>query len=375
MKIKTATVTWISWNNYGSYLQAYALQRIITSMGYDNAIISDERIVYPHSSITSGAVPFFKRVYIFFRRRLRRLSIHEQKTAEINKRFLHFKKHFLVIENAFQKAEELDERYDIFIAGSDQIWVPTEDVFRPFYYLNFSQKKKISYAVSLNSAGEYPESFKQRVSNLLQDFSYISVREESGKVLLGSFIDKPIEVCLDPTLLLTPSEWDFLVSGKRARKKTYLLCYFLSYNKTFLEFARKYADEHHLHLMFIANDERYRYYADSLLAAGPCEFISAVKEASFILTDSFHGTVFSILYKKEFLTLKRFRGNCGSNQNERLKNLFSITGITGHFADEEDINELISPRPINYEGVAKRINFEREKSLAFLQNALNGGKE
>lgn len=367
---KTATVTWITWLNYGSYLQAYALQHVIKSLGYENAIIDDERIVYPLGKHSNDAwlrdLPFYKQVYLRIKQRL--ISyIRNTDAKKIEKRYKRFRKKYLTIDNSFNELEELNNKYDVFIAGSDQIWAPTKEVFKPYYYLNFARKKKISYAASINS-DFYPDDFKLPVSELLKDFSHISVRENDGKVLLESFIQKKIEVSLDPTLLLTANEWQ-IVANKRHSRRLYVLCYFLSYNETYLEYARNFARQRNLPLYFFSTNNQYRPFADKMVAAGPSEFISYIRNASFVLTDSFHGTVFSILHEKEFITFKRFKGKSASNQNERLNNLFRITGINGRFLGEHELYET-HIATINYSYVNHKIEIERDKSIKYLKDAL-----
>ena len=367
---KTATVTWISWPNYGSYLQAYALQYVIKRMGYENAIIDDERIVYPSGKPSNGAwirkLPLYKQLYIRISQGL--LSIVcETDAKKVERRFEGFRRLYLIIDNDFQKFEELNEKYDVFIAGSDQIWAPTKEIFKPYYYLDFAKKKKISYAASVNSEC-YPEEYKVPITDLLKDFTHISVREEAGKELLESFLKRNVEVSLDPTLLLTDADWQ-KVAIKQRSKHPYILCYLLTYNETYLEYARNFARQRNLPLYIFSNNEKYNTFADKMIAAGPSEFVSSFRDAFFVLTDSFHGTVFSILHKKEFITFKRFKGKEGSNQNERLNNLFRITGITGRFLNEQELHETIIV-PIDYLDVNQNLEREREKSINYLKEAL-----
>lgn len=369
MALRTATVTWITWHNYGSYLQAYALQHVIKELGYENSIIDDERIVYPLGKPSDDAwiqkLALYKRIYI---RIMQFFSyIREKDTRNVEKRYKRFRKDYLDIDKDFKELEELNGKYDIFIAGSDQIWVPTKEIFKPYYYLNFTHKKKISYAASVNSEF-YPDEYKEPVSKLLNDFCHISVREKAGKILLESFLYKDIEVTLDPTLLLTAEDWNTVARKHRVRH-SYVLCYLLSYNESYLQSARDFAKQLNCRLYIFSNNDKYRPFADKMIAAGPSEFISGFRDASFILTDSFHGTVFSILYGKEFITFKRFKKGEGNNQNERLNNLFKLTGITGRFLDEKEFSQT-NIDSIDYHLVNKKLAEERRKSINYLKEAL-----
>ena len=369
-KIKTATVTWITWLNYGSFLQAYALQKVLLELGFQNAIIDDSLIINPSRTLPDDWIKdlsLIKRIYIHFRRFMHRKTKYEKEQDAKSKYYLQFKKSFLNIDEALYPFSALNDRYDVFIAGSDQIWAPTDEVFKPFYYLNFVTKKKISYAASVNSE-TYPEKFKQAVSELLRDFCHISVRENAGKILLESFINKNVEVNVDPTLLLTQEKWD-VVASKRKLKRPYVLCYLLTCNEAYLKYSRSFAEKNGLPLYIFSTNDLYRPYADKMLAAGPSEFVRAFKDAAFVLTDSFHGTVFSILYEKKFLTYKRFVRTEANNQNERVNNLLGMLGIQGRFVGEEELGNLKLP-PIDYNLVNSVLTTERQKSRDYLLKAL-----
>lgn len=370
-KIRTATVTWITWLNYGSYLQAYALQHVIHKLGFENAIIDDERIVYssgkPSDKDWIKKLPLYKQLYVYISQ-LFSFSKRVREDKIIRKRYNRFRELYLTTEDCYESLSELNEKYDVFIAGSDQIWLPLHNFFKPYYYLDFVLKKKISYAAS-GIFDFYPKEYKEQIFYLLNNFSHISVREMAGKKLLESFLQKNVEVSLDPTLLLTAQDWDG-VANKRRIKHPYILCYLLTWNEHYLQYARDYADQRNLPLYIFSNNEKYRPFADRMIAAGPSEFISSFRDASFILTDSYHGTIFSIIHEKEFITYKRFRDTDGHNQNERLNNLFNITGITNRFLAENELSLNVFGDPINYVMVSNKLKDKRMESIAYLKNAI-----
>lgn len=195
---RTATVTWITFHNFGTYLQAYALQHVLRGLGYNNRIIDDKAII---DKKFPPAPPRKLSLYWDIRIRLAKLyhnirgDIPRLPTSEAL--YQNFRNQYLLIDSNFTTPEELNERYDIFIAGSDQIWYPNEEIFDPYFYLDFARKKKISYAPSVG-ASEYPEAFIPRTKPLIERFDHLSVREQRGKELLASFIDKDIEVVLTP---------------------------------------------------------------------------------------------------------------------------------------------------------------------------------
>lgn len=367
--INTGTVTWISYNNLGTLLQAYALQKIVSSLGYKNEIVSDEKILarQNHSSIISRIISNWRRLFSFTFYR------YYWGRRQSNLLFSKFKSDYLKINNSWTSESELQKKYDIFICGSDQIWSSVLPL-NLFYYLGFTKRPKVAYAPSIGAAF-YPESRKKIVKPFLDDFSSLSVREEIGKKLISSFINKKISVVLDPTLLLDQLEWKLLTSNNITPKKR-VLCYFLTFNKQYIESVSVFAKKKKLPLYIVITDQRFIKYADFSLYIGPAEFISEISSASYIFTDSFHGTIFSILFNKRFLTFERFGNGAPNNQNSRIHNLLNKLELTHCLIKFEDFdkNNLSFPN-VDYEYVLKKLNNYRTYSLDYLKNALEDAKK
>ena len=367
--IRTATITWITFRNYGTFLQAYALQHVLRGMGYDNRIIDDKPII---DKKFPPAPPRKLSLYWKIRIRLAKLyhniigDIHRKPTSE--DLYQKFRNQYLLLDSDFIRPEDLNERYDVFIAGSDQIWLPNEEVFDPYFYLNFAKKKKISYAPSVG-ASEYPKAFIHRSKSLLERFDHISVREQMGKNLLSSFIDKDIEVVLDPTLLLKAEEWDNVAAGPVFRGK-YAFLYMLTYNENYINFAIHDAAKRGLRLITVSNEPRLIAFTDKVVEAGPSEFISLIKYADFVYSDSFHGTVFSLLYHKKFVTFRRFQPDSATNQNSRLENLFNILDIQGTFLGEKECEAGVIPLAYDKNSVDEKIEKYRKLSVEYLNNSI-----
>ena len=369
----TATVTWISWNNYGSLLQAYALQHTLKLLGYDNHIISDERLVYPHkyNQADSPISPLQKtrRFLGFWKHFLRYKSFRNDYYTKLY--FDRFRNEYLIIDNEYSSSYELGKKYDAYIAGSDQIWHPSKNIFKPFYYLDFTNRKKISYAPSLGTS-VYPNEYKDVVKELLSSFNHISIREKKGEELLSSFIEKDITTVLDPTLLLSKNEWNKIVPKTKQNKK-YAIGYFLTFNQEYINWTILDAKKRNIKLFFFHINPHVYEYSNNVVAAGPREFISYIKEADFVYTDSFHATVFSILYEKDFLTFKRFKDGSENDQNSRLENLFQLTNIKDRYIDTEDLS-FVSSTKIGKDVLANalhNIETERQHSISFLKKALS----
>ena len=368
--INTATVTWISYNNLGTLLQAYALQKVLGSLGYKNEIISDEKIIHQHKRR-----PFILRL----RSNLWRLFSgncfrYYRGQRQANLLFNEFRVNNLKVNYDWCSESELHKKYDIFICGSDQIW-STILPFNPFYYLCFTTKPKIAYAPSIG-ADFYPESRKKEVKPYLDKFNSLSVREEIGKILISSFINKQISVVLDPTLLLDQSDWKVFLNPNGNDSNNKVLCYFLTFNKSYIEKVLSFAKQNRIPLYIIITDQRFIKYADVPLYVGPKEFISEIATASYIFTDSFHGTIFSILFKKQFLTFERFKKGAGNDQNSRVHNLLMKLELNHCLIKFENSNEKNLSFPIiNYNHVFQKLNCYRKQSFSFLKNALEDVKK
>lgn len=350
-KFKSATVTWISYNNFGTYLQAYALQKTLLGIGVDNKILSDHRFV---SSRSIRALLGTVKDYLFSDR------------FKSSKYYRNFKKKYLSIDTNWTK-KSIERDYDIFVCGSDQIWSPYI-TFNPFYYLGFTSKKKIAYAPSTGT-GYCNAEYETNVKSFIESFSHVSVREEDGLNMLSRFINKDISVVLDPTLLLDAKDWD-VVSSPLSLNHNYILCYFLTPNKTYLNYVSEYAKKHNLNVKIFNTDEKYKNLGFEIIDAGPGEFITYIKNANIIFTDSFHSTIFSILYSKEFITFKRFRDGGENDQNSRVNNLLTKLGVCDRFIGENDISNIENMIPLNYTNILARLSALRERSKEYLYQAI-----
>lgn len=375
---KTATVTWIKYNNYGTFLQAYALQKSIEKLGYDNDILNDRKI---YTDFEKEKYSIINRMIIKLKKYIKEIILvlnfdfYSKLERKHQKRFKKFKEQHLKIYNNVKERNlyKINKKYDIFICGSDQIWTPVSKIFNPYYYLGFvlSKKNKIAYAPSIG-VNNITKDYHNKIKELLKSFNYISVRENNGKEILKKMTDKDIEVVLDPTLLLEPKEWNKIIDNKIENERKYVLCYFLEGKQWYIEYAKKIAKDKKIDLkvIYIDKEKSKKYPKENMLVCGPQDFIEYIKKAYFVCTDSFHGTVFSILYSKQFVTLKRFKDENSNCQNSRLYNLLKKLEIEDRFIDEENIEKNIENKCINYELVHKKLEEERKNSIDYLKKSL-----
>ncbi len=261
-------------------------------------------------------------------------------------------------------------KYDNFIAGSDQVWSPFAAGFDSVYFLSFvpSTKRKSSYAASIGLA-ELPANTYEIYHQRLTGFSNYSMRELSGKNIVEKmFPDNIVRVNLDPTLLLSDLEWSSNIDGKAIRNSIkerdgYVLIYCISEHDGLFELARTVANNH-LKICYINNRWRKRKGVENNSGCTIDEWLYLFKNASYIVTDSFHGTAFSINYKKQFFVFQE-------PKNKRVTRIQSLL-------EQLDIKNRIFQSPIvpsdiqdiNYTQVSEKLSALRDDSLDTLRNII-----
>lgn len=218
---RVGVITWISYFNFGTYLQAYALQTVVRSLGYACSIVSDEKMVRALRKESCWLRKVVSKIYHFLKRD-DVCFIYGMR--QIEAAYASFKSSYLSVDDDWNSSMDLDQRYDIYVCGSDQIWspiLPKQD----YYYAGFTEKKKVAYAPSIGQR-DCSEEWSEWVKPLLDRFSHLSVREEEGAALLRRFMDKPVDVVLDPTLLLSSEDWEKLVDVSPEDSSPYVLLLF-----------------------------------------------------------------------------------------------------------------------------------------------------
>lgn len=357
-KVKTATVTWINYNNCGTYLQAYALQHVVLSFGYENHILNDA----PHFI---DPRPVWRKALSWLWHKL--VARPPRVMRRVNGCYARFSNDWLKIDRQTADLARVSNRYDTFLCGSDQIWSPIIKPVNPYFFLYFTDKKKVAYAPSLGSTTASDE-WRQVVQPLLQQFAHLSVREQQGAALLSEMLHRDVPAVVDPTLLLTADDWQPLCAERVVPDGCkYLFCYLLTNNPVYLDVVRRYAGQHGLELVLMGLHPEYEGQAGHVLWGGPSEFLSAVRHADVVMTDSFHATVFSILFKKQFYTFQRFKAGAWNNQNSRLENLLGKLAIKGRFVTDGNFDNV---PPIDYDKALALLEAERAASLRYLSSSL-----
>ena len=256
-----------------------------------------------------------------------------------------------------------------------QLWLPG-NIAADYYTLNFvpTTVNSIAYATSFGQSS-LPKDSAKKATIFLKKIKHIGVREESGQKLVKKLAGRNVPVVCDPTLLFTGDEWMKIQKKEPIIKGKYILCYFLGNNPPHREFAEKLKKETGCKIValthldeFVKSDEGYA--DETPYNIDPADFLNLIRNAEYVCTDSFHCSVFSILYKKEFYTFRRYNRNTRQSTNSRLDTLFKITGIEGRLlAGDEKIVDCLNIKT-DFDEAHKKLAGVRQQSYEYLKVAL-----
>ncbi|MCB2289992.1 polysaccharide pyruvyl transferase family protein [Clostridium sp. CS001] len=354
--------------NYGAILQAKALTLVLEKMGYKCEIINYrlEDDFKSHTSIFEKNANLRSVI-----KNIIRLFYYKDLSTKIE-RFKYFYENYLpVTKKIYKSFSELNKekfKYDIYICGSDQIWRPIKDKFiDKAFYLGFSSASrgiKISYAPSFGT-NTFPKELQKEVKELLMDFKAISVREKSGVNILGRIVNTEIKQVIDPTLLISKEEWLNYSNRELLPSKDYIVVYALEKNDLLNECILKLKELTNYKILLISVDgmKRVKYYDEVYYNIGPSEFISLINGANMVLTNSFHGTAFSIIFEKLFISVPH------SSTNSRVLDLLSSIGIEDRQIKSSKEIDLRLMK-MDYRKIKHSLNELINNSLEYLTNAL-----
>ena len=364
--MKINTITCHDVYNSGASLQAYALMKYLQGFGHDVKIIDYKpEYLSRHYKLWIVANPKYEKnmilkiIYLLLKLPGRLWALKTKKV------FDNFKNQYLdITETRYKSNEELKENLpeaDIYIAGSDQIWNATFPNGKDeAFYLDFvpNNKIKASYAASF-ATETFPEELKQKTSKMLSQFDYISVREKSGLDILKNMdINNGVQV-LDPVFLLNKDHWDKMCIDINCTGK-YLLVYDFDNNPLIKEIAIKISKEKGLKIYTIFKSD----YSDKVISQmGPIEFISYIKNAEFIISNSFHGTAYSLIFEKEFIVTNRV-----DKINTRMRDLLSEIGISERLVS--NIDEINCLEKLNYSDIKYNIDKLIKQSKLYLDKVI-----
>lgn len=305
--------------NYGGIMQAYALQNVLKRMGHQSYVLN---VSYWGDKKHNLLSLLLLRVYFNLRKLL---SPEYNSRKEINK-FIEYnieQKHF----NSFYRINESD--FDAIIVGSDQIW---REIFIPKIentFLDFTNGwkiKRIAYAASFGTdIWAYTSQQTKNCSKLIQQFDVVSVREKTAVALCEEYLNTKAIHVLDPTLLLSKDDYIQLLNIKERKTKGIMLSYIVNETENVRKIASAISKDNKFENRLICPDAKS---ADVLPSIS--EWLQIIQDADFVFTDSFHVTVFSILFRKHFVVIKNKESG-----NTRLESLMEMLNLNGHMISEE----------------------------------------
>lgn len=366
---KIGQLTFHASHNYGSVLQAYALSRELQILGYETEFIN----LRPGSQ---------KAAYKIIRdsdrgiHRLFRYMIY----PALKKRFDNYERFINqvlpVTKKEYSSTDELKDEifsYDAYVCGGDQIWNPACQDFETAYYLQFLAKgnsaRKVSYSPSLGKT-KFDRNTLANIAKWVQDFDAISVREQRGADIIQGLTDKKVHTVCDPVILLERAEWEKL-AAKPKYKKPYILVYFLENNhgsRDLTEYLRQVTGYDVVIFNEYIRDFVKPYH--KAYSASPEEFVGLFMNASLVYTNSFHGTAFSTIFERPFISaIALDQENAVNNNDSRKIDYLKKIGMENRLytGGQPEKDFLLH---VDYTEARKKIQAFREESMKYLLNAL-----
>jgi len=368
--MKIGILTFHASHNYGSMLQAYALQHFLHQKGYEVETIN-LRIIEQRRLYKFPLIPMKGLMRRYIKSMLNPLWLfHECKKWIRYEEFL--EKYIKKSSKEYGSWEEIKKDlpilgYQCIITGSDQIWNMKSHDFDISYFLpdRLLSIKKVAYSPSFGDLlSEITNERERFIKGCVSEYSCISVREKSMKDYLEKLLHREVELVLDPTLLLYSNDYESIITKEPLIKGDYIFYYTPGVNFALEEFALKISD--HMGLTIVTSFPRILRKKNfvSVYEAGPLEFLNLVKNAKFVIGKSFHLIAFSVLFHKEFIAID-------GNSDSRMKSFLSLLSLSERGMVNENNYKTISLRNIDFDQVDRIIEEMRNHSRDFLIKSLN----
>ena len=364
--IKVGILTFNFALNYGSLLQAYALQKVLEDMGYDAYMIdleeiNEENTLSIKTKIRKKIIKIVSHVGI--------VPVIRERNIKVRK-FQDFRKNYNFTEkcNDLAGLQKIADEMNVIIVGSDQVWNTTLQDFTHLFMLPVKNVKKVGYSVSLGNA---PESDLQKYKYDIKDFDAVSVREEKSRQLVEKIYEKKIGVTVDPTLLIGAEKWKQMAEKSSINiEGPYLLCFLFGKNREYFNEKYKLVDSiaknKRLKVIYLNHGyNKYSFNKNALCDSGIEDFLKLFSEASAVVTDSFHGTVFSVIYERDFYSIVD-----SNNADRRKQDLLISLGLQSRIIDISAEKQDLSYETIDYENVNNRLECLCKESLDFLNKEI-----
>lgn len=369
--------------NFGSMLQSYATLLKLEEQNVDYEIVRYQKKITPLFIIRSlprllNRFLWSDKILVIQKKIKMGFHPEERRNNEIRNRiFDDFRDRVFVrlspVYHGYDELAEQSKKYSAGLVGSDQLWSPSGTASN-FYNLRFLSDPvpKISYASSFG-VSKLPFYQVKRTKAYLERFDFISVREMAGQQIVRELTGLQVPVVLDPTLLFDGGQWNRFLPDEPSDRGPYLFAYFLGPNPHHRQAVEragkalglKIVALHHLD-QYVPADEGFGDEAP--YRVGPHEFLNLIRHASYVCTDSFHGSAFSILYHKQFVVFNRYSDHAAVSKNSRIDSLLDSLGLQSRRC-RLDVGREIT-EPIDYDSVDARLEKLRKASLDYLDRAL-----
>lgn len=302
--------------NYGNRLQNFALQKVLESYGVEaeTIVIRPSKFDKLKKECWFGEIRSIDDLGQMFKKNISKITLKSIKRRKNYQEIQAAK--WSTIEQFSQKKiktlrvdkkylSQLSLHFDLFIVGSDQVWNPNIIEFDSTHFLDFApSEKRYSYSASfgVDHLPSKPTLLKPHYTSYLKQMNYISVREASGVMIVEELIGRKVDVAPDPTLLLSKTEWQKELTITENQEEQFVLIYFVSeISVEIMQEIQRFAKEKNLRILQIMGDT----FSSDRIIVDPQQFVSMIAKAQYVFTDSFHGSVFSIIMQTPFFVYER----------------------------------------------------------------------
>ncbi len=376
--------------NYGGMLQAYATIQMLESKGLEYELIQYEKkrngmeLLMSAPRLLNGTL-LSEKYEEFQKWSRRKIDARFSNSDDIRRRaFQQFSEvHFTKRSPVYVGYPALCKganRYTAILSGSDQLWSPA-GLPTNYYNLMFVPDgiRKISYASSFG-VNQIPWYQRKRTSRFLNRIEYVSMRENRGRDIVKELTGRDVPVVLDPVFFLDKDGWEEKIPPKKESNEQYLLAYFLGKQSEYREAVKEAAQNLHCKIItlrhidqYVAKDEQFGEEAPYDVA--PDRFLNLLRGASYVCTDSFHGTCFSIIHKKQFVVFDRYAKGAKYSRNSRIDTLCENLGLQDRrYKGRTKLTEQLK-QEMDYRLTEQRIQEWKKRSEAFLEEAFRGISE
>lgn len=369
---KIATMTFHHAHNFGSVLQAYALQQFIQNMYEDHDASVEYKIIDYYTELQEELYSVYKHEFSV-KSIIKNLVAwrYSRQLKQKHQKFETFLRERCSLTRRYKNREELVKEIpvaDVYISGSDQLWNVRAEDFDSVYYYDFIEDncKRISYAASLGPLQiDWEKYDRSKYKTLIEKYDRISVREQGSFDNLKNITDVKCNINVDPTLLISQDEWRKIESKENYNNGKYILLYCLEPSKEQLKIADAVSRKLQLPIVILRYNNKndiFNHFVKKY-ATGPEDFLAYIDHAALVLSSSFHGTAFSLIYHKPFYTLN------GINDN-RISEILRKTNMTERSLESiRDIEKVTLNKP-NEKMIEIFLENERKKSYDYLKEAI-----